>query len=160
VRDHGPVQVHVKGVDLPGRRFGDERYSGCVYDDIMVGVQRGRDIEQLAPADAAEVRFDFELRPCGDRDARGPYAHGRPNQRFVYLCWVAGPDREMFRRAKLMLADIPAEVWVAAQAPDRRLEGTLGLTDGRGGPLCARVPSAAIGWSAVPTSAGEQPRRS
>lgn len=112
----------------------------------MVGVQRGRDIEQLAPGDADDVVFQLELQPKGDHDATGPYAQGKPGERFVYLCWVAGPDRTMFRRAKLMLADVPAATWRAAVDGDGVLEGSLDLTDGRSEPLCARVKPDAISW--------------
>lgn len=144
------MEVRVRATNLPGRRFHDAGHSGCVYEDVAVGVQRSREVEQLAPGDADEVVFTLELRPCGDRDARGPYAHGRPGARFVYLSWVAGPKREMFRRAKLMLGDIPAKVWTDAQRAGRRLEGHLELTDGRGGPRCARIPARAITWTAPP----------
>jgi hypothetical protein len=44
----------------------------------------------------------------------------------------------MFRRAKLMLADVPPDVLDAA-ATSGTLVGTLGLTDAKGHPLCARV---------------------
>ncbi len=42
------------------------------------------------------------------------------------------------RRAKLMLADVPADVADAA-ATSGTLVGGLGLTDAEGHPLCARV---------------------
>lgn len=112
-------------------------------------MQRGREIEQHTPGDAVEARFDLELKPSGDRDATGPYAHGGPGSRFMYLCWASGPDRVMFRRAKLMLADIPADVWTEALGGDTRLEAELRLTDARGGPRCARVPADSIYWRAV-----------
>ena len=143
------MRVRIRGTDLPGDRFDDGRYSGCVYGDVMVGVQRGREVQQLARADAAVVTFELELRPHGGQDARGPYAQGRPGERFVYLTWVAGPDRQMFRRAKLMLADIPAPVWRAAQAEGWALEATLGLTDARGGPRCGRLTAGEVSWTAV-----------
>ena len=131
------------GTSLPGRTF-------ACYDDVHVGVQRGRENEQLVPGDAAEAVFDLELRPKGDRDALGPYAQGRPGERFVYLVWVAGPDRTMFRRAKLLLADVPPDVWAAAVASDDGvLEARLGLTDGKGGPRCARVRPDTVAWRAV-----------
>lgn len=126
----------------------------------MVGVQRGREVEQLARADADEVAFELEFRPVGDGDARGPYVQGRPRERFVYLSWVASEERQMFRRAKLMLADIPPAVWSEAHAGGRMLEGALGLTDGCGGPLCARVPAAAVTWTAVADAGSSVDERS
>ena len=136
------MRVRIVGTDLPGRDCGADAR------DVHVGVQRTREIEQLVPGDAAEARFVLELRPNGDRDALGPYAQGKPGERFVYLSWVAGPDRTMFRRAKLMLADIPADVWTVACKDGSVLEATLPLTDRRGMPLCSRVPSDVVTWRA------------
>jgi hypothetical protein len=57
----------------------------------------------------------------------------------------------MFRRAKLMLDVIPAEV-LAAAAREGLLVGRLGLTDAHGNPLCARVEPPHITWTAEPAS--------
>lgn len=143
------MDVRIVGVNLPGRRFDDSGPSGAVHDDVRVGVQRGRETEQLAPGDAESIVFELDLHPVGDHDARGPYSQGRPGERFVYLVWVAGPQNRMFRRAKLMLGDVPASVWKEAQAPGRMLEGTLGLTDAKGGPVCARVRPGVVQWRTV-----------
>ena len=142
------MRVTIIGTDLPGRKFGDAN-SGCSYDDVHVGVQRGRDNEQLQPGDAERVRFTLELEPVGDRDARGAYAQGKKGERFIYLAWVAGEDAAMFRRAKLMLRDIPATVWTAAGTAGRR-EARLALTAQRGGPKCARVSPDLIEWRVPP----------
>lgn len=53
----------------------------------------------------------------------------------------------MFRRAKLMLADVPTEVMAAATVSSV-LEARLGLTDATGNPVCARVKPPAIRWTA------------
>jgi hypothetical protein len=52
----------------------------------------------------------------------------------------------MFRRAKLMVADIDPALLAAVAADDGTLVAELGLTDGRGGPLCARVRPPAVTW--------------
>ena len=117
-------------------------------------MQRGREGEQFAPGDAPEAVFELALTPVGPGDARGPFVQGRRGERFLYLVWAAGPGRTMFRRLKLMLGDVPPEVWQAAQQPGHRLEARLGLTDGCGGPLCARVRPPAVSWAAVPVGAG------
>src|SRR5215212_6497697 len=145
-----PLVVRVIGHDLPGRRF-------CDYDDVRVGVQRGHEAEQLVAGDATEAVFDVTVTPTGDGDARGPYVHGRRDDRFIYLVWVAAPGATMFRRAKLRLDTVPPSEWTSAQRPGHLLEGRIRLTDDRGGPLCARVPPAMVTWRAVPaagTSAG------
>ena len=136
------MPVRIVGTDLPGRRFGK-------YADVCVGVQRGRETEQYVPGDAGEAVFDLELAPTGPGEARGPFVQGRRGERFLYLVWAAGPDHTMFRRLKLMLADIPADVWEAARRPGSRLQAELGLTDACGGPLCARVTPPRVTWRAT-----------
>ena len=53
----------------------------------------------------------------------------------------------MFRRAKLMLADVPSEVLAEAR---RRgvLVGRLALTDAKGNPVCGRMVPPAVEWTA------------
>jgi hypothetical protein len=55
-------------------------------------------------------------------------------------------DWAMFRRAKLMLADVPDHV-LAAAAECGLLVGRLSLSDPSGAPLCASVRPPAIAWS-------------
>jgi hypothetical protein len=52
----------------------------------------------------------------------------------------------MFRRAKVMLAEVPGDV-LAAAAASGSLVGTLGLTNAKGHPLCARVTPPKTHWS-------------
>jgi hypothetical protein len=52
----------------------------------------------------------------------------------------------MFRRSKLMLADVPDDI-LAKAATKGVLVGRLGLTDAKGQPLCAAVRPPAIDWS-------------
>jgi len=82
-------------------------------------------------------------------DLRGPAVQGRRGDRFFYLTWGdVGPSGSfaMFRRAKLMVADIDPALLAAVAADDGTLVAELGLTDGRGGPLCARVRPPAVTW--------------
>jgi len=71
-----------------------------------------------------------------DGDFRGPAVQGKKGERFVYLTWgtVAGDSFSMFRRAKLMLADLPADADEVTVDVD--------LTDERGRPRCRLRPSA------------------
>lgn len=148
------MQVRIVGHDLPGGRFGHQDQSGgpC-YAQIHVGIQRKGDVEQLVSATADRAVFDLELRPKGDQDAVGPHAQGRPGERFVYLVWVHGSHREMFRRAKLMISDVPGDVWRAGVAGEP-IEAVLRLTDSCGGPLCARVPPELVTWRVGASASG------
>jgi Family of unknown function (DUF5990) len=122
------------------------------YTNIHVGVQRrGKPSEllHLVPGDAPSARWEFESEINGE-DIKGPFIQGRPGDRFIYLSWgVVGDDGSfaMFRRAKLLIADIPREI-VRAAATSGRLTARIGLTDGKGNPLCARVKSPTIEWAA------------
>lgn len=139
------MHVRIVGVNLPGRTW-------CTYANIHVGVQRKADVVDLFPADVDEAVWDFEVSPHND-DFRGPYVQGRKGDRFIYLSWgTVGDDGtfEMFRRAKLMLGAVDGQVIEDAAQPGRRLEATLALTGGDGGPRCAALRPPAISWTAAP----------
>jgi hypothetical protein len=147
------MRIRIDGVDLPGRSCGpDDRIPS--YTNIHVAVQRrDRPAELLdpQPADAARASWTIECTVTGT-DVKGPYVQGRPGNRFVYLSWgtVDGTGAfVMFRRAKLILEAVPADV-LGAAVREGLLVGRLGLTDGRGHPLCARVVPPHIDWSARP----------
>lgn len=145
-----PVVLTLTADRLPGTRCGG-------YENVHVAVQRrARPAELLGliPGDAPAAEWTLEctaiLGPDGTPDVRGPYVQGPPGGRFVYLSWgTVGPDGgfAMFRRAKLMLAAVPAEV-LADAVRSARLHGRLGLTGAGGGALCARVEPPLITWEA------------
>jgi hypothetical protein len=140
------VRIEIQGRALPGRRCAG-------YDDVAVGVQRGREVVDVRPADADAVTWSFDVaevrRPDGGVDVRGPWVHGRPGARFLYLTWTGtrGTTGDgtsgMFRRAKLMLDD-PA---LLAAAAGGVLVGRVGLTQCDGTPLCAAVRPPRITWT-------------
>ena len=76
-------------------------------------------------------------------DYRGEAVQGRRGERFVYLTWgtVEGQRFTMFRRAKLMLNDLPAALRsthaVVVERP---------LTQEDGSPRCARIPAHVLTW--------------
>ncbi len=75
----------------------------------------------------------------GDGDFRGPAVQGRKGDRFVYLTWGTRTDDgtfTMFRRAKLMLDDLPAGA--------QNVTVEVHLTDDDGMPRCARLRTPAI----------------
>ena len=142
------MQVRIEAHALPGRTCAPADAPEA-YDNVHVGVQRRQEVVDLVPgdADAAVWSFDVTTRVTDDGtlDFGGPYVHGRRGDRFLYLSWgTVDPTGTftMFRRAKLMFADIPPELLSAEGVVAR-----LGLTDGRGNPLCARVRPPTITWS-------------
>jgi hypothetical protein len=87
-----------------------------------------------------------------DIDFRGPHVQGKRGDRFFYLSWETVNDNgdfEMFRRTKLMLAAVPADVLRAANETGMVLVGELGLTAADGSPVCAAVRPPKIIWTAA-----------
>jgi hypothetical protein len=146
------VKLTVIGTNLPGKTFCQP--DGSTLENVCVGIQEGRDAVGLVPGDADSARWETEIRTVtaddGAVDFRGPAVHGVRGERFVYLTWgnlAAGGTFAMFRRAKLMLNRIDPDLVSRALADDSRLVCTVNLTDGRGGPRCARVDPPAISWT-------------
>jgi hypothetical protein len=145
------MQIRIVGTELPGRTCGpSDNFPG--YSNVHVGVQFTSPRTELLdrrPADAASATWTLECSVNGT-DIRGPQIQGRPGDRFIYLSWGTVDDGggfTMFRRAKLMLAEVPADILAAATASGT-LVGRLSLTDAKGQPLCARVVPPTIRWSA------------
>jgi hypothetical protein len=80
------VQIRIEGSDLPGRTCPPgHNFPG--YENVHVGVQRrGKPDELLdmVPGDAPSAIWTFECDVRGT-DFKGPYIHGRPGDRFIYL---------------------------------------------------------------------------
>ncbi|UUW91114.1 DUF5990 family protein [Nocardioides sp. WV_118_6] len=142
--------LEIRGHHLPGRTWAGD---AVAHDDVHVGLQVGREPAELVPGDADRATWTTELRlvdlPDGTTDVRGPAVQGRRGERFVYLTWGdLGADGgfAMFRRAKLMLADVLA-LGVGTDSglgPDDHVVATVDLTDERGGPRCARLEPPAL----------------
>ena len=109
-----------RGSDLPGREFSCD---GVERDNVHVAVQVGKEPDDLARADAADAVWTVDVRTVAVPDGfdlRGPAIHGRRGERFLYLTWgQVGTDGrfEMFRRAKLMVADIDPDLLRTASEP-------------------------------------------
>jgi hypothetical protein len=147
------MQLRIEGHTLPGRDCGSgPDFPGA--GGIEVAVQRkDRPAELLdpQPGDAPTATWTLSCTFTADGELLGPYVQNRLGGRFVYLSWIGRQPQEeaprMFRRAKLMLADVPSEV--LAEARQRGvLVGRLALTDAKGKPVCGRVVPPAVEWTA------------
>jgi hypothetical protein len=125
------MQIVLTGVDCP------------LLPGVTVGVQRGKDVVQEFPADGSPVTWRLDAQRTGT-DVRGPYVHGRPGGRFLYLSWQR-QGSGMFRRAKLMLDVLTPDV--LARAEEGALTARVGLAMPDGSPLCAAVRPPVIEWS-------------
>ncbi|MER5894333.1 DUF5990 family protein [Streptomyces sp. NPDC001876] len=150
------MQIHIEASELPGRTCppGSD-FAG--FDNIHVGVQRKDRPDELLglhPGDAPSATWtlDCTATPTADGvELTGPYIQNRLGGRFVYLSWGTVDESgvfTMFRRAKLMLADVDGGVLDAA-ARTGHLTARLRLTDDKGQPRCARVRPPDIAWSAT-----------
>lgn len=150
------MQIHIEGSRLPGRACGPgSDFPG--YENIHVGVQRKDrpgELLGLHPGDAPAARWTLDCTAAAGPDGieiTGPYVQNRLGGRFVYLSWGtvdANGLFSMFRRAKLMFADIGADVLEAA-VRSGHLTARLPLSDDRGQPRCARIRPPVIEWSAT-----------
>jgi hypothetical protein len=145
------MRIRIDGSDFPGQRAGAEA-DALRLGNVHVGVQRKAEVVDQVPADADAATWSFEVSSRevdGMLDVGGPWVHGRPGARFLYLSWGAVSENgfAMFRRAKLMFTDIPTDLLRAAHEGNGTLVGRVGLTDAAGGPLCARVHPPAIAWA-------------
>lgn len=147
------MRIRIDATDLPGLNCSQAPgFPG--YTDIHVAVQGkagAPDIGRIS-ADSATASWNLECQLVADSlpvNVRGPQIQGRPQERFIYLTWdgILHGHRTRFRRAKLQLNEVTSEVWAAALKSEL-LIGRVGLTDGRGHPLCASVRPPAIDWSA------------
>ena len=145
------MQIRIEGRDLPGHRAGPQA-DALRLGNVHVGVQRRQEVVGRVPAWAPSASWAFEVagREIDDLlDVGGPWVHGRPGARFLYLSWgaVDGPAFAMFRRAKLLFGDVPTALLRGAYEEAGVLTAELALTDGHGDPLSARVRPPAVVWT-------------
>jgi hypothetical protein len=147
------LQLRIEAHTLPGRRCAPGRDFPGV-SGIEVAVQRrDRPAELLdpQPGDARTACWAFDCTFTPDGELRGPYVQNRLGGRFVYLSWSGRQPQEktarMFRRAKLMLAQVPPQILAEARRRGA-LVARLGLTDAKGNPLCGQVLPPAVEWTA------------
>jgi hypothetical protein len=129
--------------------------------DITFAMQRGKD--ELLPSSKVSAKslvFDLSIRVSerkagGPPNVLGPYAHGKPDDRFLYVNsgTMAGQEDSCWtRRAKIKTGGINWKLIEQTLAtPGAVLEV---LIDGRakdGGPCCATVPLVNGGSRVCPT---------
>ncbi len=138
---------------LPGLRFEDPyKHEPGVKEPVYLGIQHGTEVIEQVPADRQRVVFHPEFRmgkqPDGSPNFLGPYAQGRPKDRFFYLSWgVKRSDRfDMFRRLKIRLTHLEWPEIEQALESGEPLVVRLKLTDDLGGPECGTPDESRIAW--------------
>ena len=81
------LKLKVICTELPGTRFEDPHaHKPKIKEPVYLGIQRGKEVIEQVSADRREVVFYPEFRvgekPDGAPNFLGPYAQGRPADRF------------------------------------------------------------------------------
>ena len=129
------MHVRIEATDLPGPTWAE-------HSDVHVALQVGKEPSFAVSAGSPSAGWETEVTVV-DGDFRGPAVQGKRGERFLYLTWgaVDGDSFTMFRRLKLMLADLGPGAADAGTAVAR-----LSLTDASGGPLCGRAKPGVVSW--------------
>ena len=128
---------------------------------VTFAMQRGKD-ELLPPSkvSAKSQVFDLSIRVSerkadGAPNVLGPYAQGKPDDRFLYLNsgTMAGQENSCWtRRAKIKTGGINWKLIEQTFAtPGAVLEVQIEGQAKDGGPCCATVPLVNGGWKVCPT---------
>jgi hypothetical protein len=169
----GTMSVSIEGSELPGLTCNPEP-GGAGHRDIHVAFATSArsfapGTPTLAvpgrpgvaanpfPGDAKEVRWAAEVTVRGSAadgyDFTGPAVRGDKTDRHLGLVWGDVPGDgtlRLFRGAKLRLADVPPALIEQAMRPGHRLVARVRLTDDKGNPVCARLNTSYLTWSAEP----------
>jgi len=144
------IKIRIHCHSLPGAMF--EGRTG-----IRLGVQKGQEVIEDVPGDGEAVTFTIPLRVTtnprgGTPNFLGPFAHGTPDKRFIYLCWgqrqagTADGAWDGFRRAKVHLSHLTWSSITTALETGQDIEASVHMTDDKNGPLCGSVGEDKIRW--------------
>lgn len=150
------MMVLIRGHRLPGRTFCQP--DGTPLPNVHVGIQERKAPVQLVPGDAESATWTFEIVLKPGPDFAGPMVQGPRGARFIYLTWgdltVHGVFA-MFRRAKLLLDRIDADLLAVAALPAAVLVADVELSDKWGHPICASLKPPFIRWSVESSEAAD-----
>ena len=148
------LKVKVVCMRLPGLRFENPYPSGKrVYEAIHLGIQKGKDVIEAVPANVRSVTFtpEFSVAKKGaGLSFGGPFAQGKPAERFFYLAWGEQKKAgrfEMFRRLKIFLHQLPEPKVERALKSGKPLTVKVNCTDEKGGPTCGMGHKTHVKWA-------------
>lgn len=120
---------------------------------VRLGVQKGKEVVADVAAEGEEIHFLVpvlvrENAQTGTVDYSGSYVHGRPGERFVYICWGHRHEQawEMSQRAKLPLSALDKRLVQSALRAGKPLQAVLDMTNPRGEPVCATIREDGVQW--------------
>ncbi len=138
------IQLHCQA--LPGAAFAGR-------ENVRLGIQRGKMVVDDVSAAVDAVTFACQLRvernaETGKPNFLGPYAQGKPAERFLYLCW--GERRaeawDGIGRVKIHLSALSWAAVATAIAGGTPIEALITMTDATGKPIYASVRKENITW--------------
>ena len=116
---------------------------------VTFAIQRGKH-ELLPPSRSKDDTLTFDLgvrvterKGAGSPNVLGPYAQGKPDDRFIYLnsgTMAGQQDSSFTRRAKIKTGGITWAIVKKVLADGAVLETQIEGKAGDGGPCCATVP--------------------
>ena len=138
MRQQREITLRIHCHEVPGVRFGERTA-------VRLGIQKGQDVVDDVLAEGDGVIFTATLRvgvlKTGKPNFLGPYAHGKPEERFLYLCWGERMAEQWnpFRRAKVPLTHLNWHGLDKSWETGEPIILSVGMTDSRGGPACGSV---------------------
>lgn len=137
MRQQREITLRIYCHDLPGGHFHEKTA-------VRLGIQKGREVIDDVPADAETVTFTATFQvgdlKTGQPNFLGPYAHGKPESRFLYLSWGERKNEwEMFGRAKVPLAHLDWDRLDKFWRTGEPILLSVSMTDARGRPVCGTV---------------------
>ena len=140
------VTIRLRCIALPGREFDGRSH-------VRLGIQKGKEVVDDHFADAEELSFTCQLRVAQDGETGkpnflGPYAQGKPSERFLYLCWgerVTGVW-DGFGRVKVHLKELPWPAVANAITAGKPIEAVITMTNQKGKPVYASLAQELITW--------------
>src|SRR4028119_1111743 len=121
------VKLRIHCHKLPDRQF--EGRTG-----VRLGIHKKKVVIEDVSGDTRSVTFTVPLRITknlmnGRTNFLGPFAHGTPDQRFLYLCWGERhrQDWETFRRAKVHLSHLDWQVIDKALETGQPIEAVMDM---------------------------------
>jgi hypothetical protein len=139
------ITLKIRCHNLPGVQVGERTA-------VRLGIQKRQEVIEDVAADVEEAIFfapiRVEFKDTDVADFYGPFVHGKPGERFLYLCWGErnGKQWEGFSRAKLQLLPIPHTLLFRASDNNSPLEVSLTMTDEKGKIICATIKEKQLFW--------------
>jgi Family of unknown function (DUF5990) len=141
------LTIEVVCRNLPGSCFIDPHSPGAQKQEpVYLGIQKGNEVIEAVPGDRKKAVFRPTFRitkqPDGSPNFLGPFAKGKPQERFFYLSWGVMERNghfQMFRRAKIHLNHLTSDHLRAAVDKNRSLKVVIDMTGRKGDPICGSI---------------------